>query len=163
MLRPHDLVPTAMRGPGPNAARARAVAAATLLPVLVWVLAVPVAGVDLEVPDGDGTRTIGLGAVVVTAAGVSLAGWVLLEVLERVVRGGWFVWWAISMVVLIGSFAPLGDPDMSTATAVVFALMRLVMAAVLMPTFVSTARRRLVPPAATGERPRVAAGGVSRA
>lgn len=69
-------------------ARATAVAAAILAPTAVWLVAVPLLGVDLQVaqPGGRSPAQITLPLVLVTALAASLAGWGLLALLERLTR-----------------------------------------------------------------------------
>ncbi|HSK25105.1 MAG TPA: DUF6069 family protein [Egicoccus sp.] len=113
--------------------RALAVLAAVLLPVLVWLVAVEVLGIEVSVPDGDGRRSIGLPAVVTTAGIPAVAGWSLLVVLERFSRHAALIWTVVAVAVLLVSFAPLAGAGMPTGTVVTFALMRLTLAGALIP------------------------------
>ena len=116
--------------------RAAVTAVATVAAALVWVLAVPVLGHDLLVP-GRGDRDpmeITLPLVVGTALVASLAGWGLLEVLERVTRRAAAVWRAVAALALLVSFAPpLLTEGIDTGTRVTLAMMHVVVAAVLIP------------------------------
>ena len=71
---------------------------------LVWVAAT-VAGVDLAVRSGSGTREVGLVSVVVTAVVVAVAAAGLLRALERRTTGGRRVWTGIALGVWVVSFA----------------------------------------------------------
>ena len=116
--------------------RAAVTAVATVAAALVWVVAVPVLGHDLLVP-GRGDRDpmeITLPLVVGTALVASLAGWGLLEVLERVTRRAAAVWRAVAALALLVSFAPpLLTEGIDTGTRVTLAMMHVVVAAVLIP------------------------------
>lgn len=119
--------------------RALAVVGATLAALAVWLVAVPVAGVDLAAGFGDGPPDeIGARGVVVTALGAGLAGWALLEVLERVVRRPRTVWVAVALIVLLVSLiGPLAGA-VSTAATVTLVVLHLAVAAVLVPILART-------------------------
>jgi len=91
--------------------RIAGVLAAIALPVLIWVIAVPLLGVDLTVTDErqDPPKVveIGLGAIVFISAAATLLGWGLLAVLERFLRRARLVWTVIAVLVLLVTFAPL--------------------------------------------------------
>ena len=123
--------------------RAAAVALATFLPVATWVIAVPLSGVALDVPlrEAAGTHPIGLPAVLVTALAAALAGWTLLVVLERVTRWAAPIWTVSALAVLAVSFVPLLDAAMPAGTAITFAIMRLVLAGVLIAGLIGPGQR----------------------
>ncbi|GEK22041.1 DUF6069 family protein [Cellulomonas xylanilytica] len=78
--------------------------AATALALAVWVLAVPVAGVDLEA--GTPPQAVEAVAVAVTTLVVTLAAWGVRTVLRRRAP---VAWWVICAVVLVVSLlGPLG-------------------------------------------------------
>jgi cell division protein FtsW (lipid II flippase) len=118
--------------------RALGVVAAVLAPVLIWVVAVPVLGVDLLVSDGRRQSPtqfeVGLGAVVTVALGSALLGWGVLALLERFTRHARTVWTVLATVLLVLSLVPLFGP-MSGATRLTLALMHLAVGAALIPAF----------------------------
>ncbi len=71
---------------------------------LVWVAAT-VAGVDVAVRSGSGTREVGLVSVIVTALVVAGAAAGLLRVLERRTTGGRRLWTGIALAVWVVSLA----------------------------------------------------------
>ncbi|MEH0845411.1 DUF6069 family protein [Micromonospora sp. CPCC 205711] len=83
--------------------RALAVLAATVAALVVWVVAVPLAGVDLVARSGAADRRVGPGAVVVTTVVAGLAGWALLALLERLTGRARVVWTGIAVAVLLVS------------------------------------------------------------
>ena len=116
-----------------QALRAAAVVGAVVAAVLVWIAAVPVAGVHLEVLMGGETEAVTLRAVVVVALGAGLLGWALLAALEWRVRRAVAIWTAIALAVtLLSLLGPLTAAT-STAAAVVLVCLHLVVAAVLIP------------------------------
>jgi len=121
--------------------RATAVAAAVLAPAAVWLAAVPLLGVDLQVdqPSGRPPAQITLPLVLATALAASLAGWGLLALLERLTRRARAIWTATAVVALAVSFAPLLAPGTPTTSRVVLALMHLSVAAILIPSLARSA------------------------
>lgn len=106
------------------------VAAASAL--VVWALAVPVAGVALTVRMGGGTQVVGPMSVIVAGLAAGLAGWGLLAVLERSASRPGRVWTFVAVAVLILSLlGPLGSAVGGAATAVLI-VMHLVVGAVLL-------------------------------
>lgn len=88
------------------ARRAIAVVLAVLAPLAIWILAVPVAGLDLTAaPIGGATAPVGALAVVAGALCAGLSGWALLAVLERRVARPRRTWTVIAAVVLALSLA----------------------------------------------------------
>jgi hypothetical protein len=80
---------------------------------LVWVGAT-VAGVDVAVRSGSGTREVGLVSVLVTALVVTVAAAGLLRVLERRTAGALRVWTGIAASVWVVSLAgPAGASSWS--------------------------------------------------
>ncbi len=124
-----------------RSARAVAVAAAAVLSLLVWVVSVTLLGYELMVPSDDGLSEVRLRAVIVTSLAAPLAGWAAIEVLERVTRHATIVWLIGAVVVLTVSFAPLLEDVMPSTTAVVFTIMRFVIAAVLIPAIMLSTRQ----------------------
>lgn len=116
--------------------RATAVLAAVLTPVAIWLAAVPLLGNVLQVAQSGGRAPIeiGVSSVIVIAAAVSLAGWGVLAVLERLTRRARTIWTATAAVVLAASFAPLLSSGTPAATRVVLILMHLTVAGILITT-----------------------------
>lgn len=110
------------------------VLAATLAAALVWVIAVPLLGIDVRVPDSPGSETrvdLELPLVVLTAAIASLAGWGLLALLERFTPRAFVIWAVVAVLVLL-----LTLPYASGFTGqerAVLTIMHVVVAAVLTP------------------------------
>ena len=77
---------------------------ATVLALVIWGLAVPVAGVDLEA--GTPTQTIGAPAVVLTVLVVTLGAWGVRTLLRRRTAVAW--WLTCGIVLLVSLLGPLG-------------------------------------------------------
>lgn len=88
---------------------AGSLAAAVAAGLLVWVIAVPLAGVDLVLAGG---RSVGPGSVVLAALLGGAGGWLLLAMLARARRGR-ERWTVLALAVLLLS---LGTPALSGAT-----------------------------------------------
>lgn len=110
---------------------------ATAAGAVLWLLAVPVAGIDLDVaavPGGPSDdMTVSLASVVVSASAASVLGWILLALLERWTRRGRMIWTWVAAVAAILSIAGPLTMAASVAAGVVLAGMHLVTAAVLIP------------------------------
>jgi hypothetical protein len=116
--------------------------AATAATLAVWLIADPLAGVNLTARTGAGTVPIGPPPVVVVTLLAGLAGWGLLAVLERYTRRPARTWTIIALAVLIMSLAgPLGN-GVGTASKLVLASMHLVAGAVLIPVLARSAGAR---------------------
>jgi len=101
----------------------------------VWVVAVPLAGIELEVQRSAGAavQEIGPASVAATSLLAGLAGWALLAVLERLTQRARTNWTAAALVALIISLAgPLSEGRGTAATAALLS-MHVVEAAVLIP------------------------------
>lgn len=111
------------------------VAAAVVAAVVVWLVAVPAAGVDLVAkPVGGSTTHVTFAAVLGATAVVGLVGLGLLVLLERRSSKGLRIWTIIAAIVLIGSLGnPLGGA--STGAKVVLFVLHLVVGAVLIVGF----------------------------
>jgi hypothetical protein len=131
---PAAFAPAAIRT---GRARLLAVAGAVAAAVVVWLVAVPIFGVDLMGPEGPGATTLKpiiLPAVVVMSLGSSLAGWALLAVLERITSRARTIWTVAAVAVLAVSYsAPLFGAGVPTASRITLAVMHTVVAAVLVP------------------------------
>ncbi|SBT41079.1 DUF6069 family protein [Micromonospora auratinigra] len=113
--------------------RALTVLAATLATLAVWVVAVPLAGVDLVARSGATEQTVAPAAVGVATLLAGLAGWGLLALLERLTVRARPVWTGIALLVLLVSLlGPIGS-GVGTAATVTLVGMHLVAAAVLVP------------------------------
>lgn len=121
-----ELTPAATR----TVARPVAVAAGVAAGLAVWVVAVPVAGIDLAARVGGTVTPIGPIAVAAVALLAGLAGWGLLTLLERRTAHSRRVWTATAAVGLVLSlFGPLGG--VSPAAIITLAGMHLGVGAVL--------------------------------
>jgi NhaP-type Na+/H+ or K+/H+ antiporter len=99
----------------------------------MWVAAVPLAGVDLNVEMDGGTEAVTLREVVVVALGAGLLGWALLALLEWRLRRAVAIWTTVALVVtLLSLLGPL-ILAANTAAAGVLVCMHLVVAGVLIP------------------------------
>jgi hypothetical protein len=122
--------------------RAGAVVGAAVAAVAVWVAAVPIGGVDLQVEMGGETEAVTLRAVVSVALCSGLLGWALLALLEWRVRRAAAIWAAVALVVTLLS---LGGPltlATSAAAGAVLVGLHLVVAAVLIPALRRTSSAR---------------------
>ncbi|SCG71043.1 DUF6069 family protein [Micromonospora inositola] len=127
--------------PARRGARALAVLVATAAALAVWVVAVPLAGVDLAVRSGATEQPVGPGAVAVAALLAGLAAWALLAVLERFSRRARSIWTGVALAVLLASMlAPLGG-GVGAAAKLTLALMHLA-AALVIPGLRRTAAAR---------------------
>ncbi len=86
----------------------------------VWVVSVPVAGVDLTVGSGPSAQTVGPLSVALTAALAGGVGWALLALLGGQLRDGRRTWRIIAGLVLAVSL--LGPVSMGAAGAVLVSL-----------------------------------------
>ena len=114
--------------------RALAVVGAVVAALAVWVVAVPIAGVDLAAQlGGEGPPDeIGARGVTVTALAVGLAAWALLELLERVTRRPRRVWMAVALLVFALSLVgPLAGGVSAGATITLVCLHAAVAAALI--------------------------------
>ncbi|GBP99891.1 hypothetical protein SSP531S_12940 [Streptomyces spongiicola] len=125
--------------------RALAVAGAVLADALIWLVAHSALGIDLRIPDGPGSTTTSellLPAVIIGSAVVSLLGWGLLVLLERLTGRAPVLWTgAASLVLALSLFAPLFGAGLTTGNRITLVLLHLTVGAVLIPAF----RRGSVP------------------
>jgi hypothetical protein len=132
--------PTATRTESPLRTRALAVLATVVVGALIWLVADSVLDIDLRVPDGPGSTTttaLALPAVLIGTAVVSLLGWALLALLERVVAArARAVWTVVAASVLVLSlFAPLFGAGLSGGNRATLVLLHLAVGAILVPAF----------------------------
>ena len=109
--------------------------------VLVWLIAVPVAGVDLvATPLGGATMHVTVVAVLVSSLLVGLAGLGLLTLLERRSANGLRTWTIVAAIVLVLSLgSPMGGETLGAKLSL--AAMHLVVGAVLITGFRAGASR----------------------
>lgn len=122
-----------VRRRGTVRSRALGVVGAALAALVVWLVAVPLLGVELRVAAPTGTQAVGAVAVVTFALGAALLGWALLVVLERFTHRAVTIWTTVALVLLLASLVPPFFSATTTAGGVVLALMHLAVAAVLVP------------------------------
>ncbi|MDF5755596.1 DUF6069 family protein [Spongiactinospora sp. TRM90649] len=103
---------------------------AAVAALLVWVVAVPVLGVDLRAMMGAAPQVIEPGLVIGFALLMGMLGWGLLVVLQRVSTRGTTIWTVIASVFFVLSLAgPLGA--VNGAAIITLACMHVVVAATL--------------------------------
>ncbi len=126
--------------------RVLAVAIAVVAALVVWLIAKPLIGIPLTIPmtDRDQTMEVGWRSVIVISLVASLSAWGLLAVLERLTSHARTAWTMIATAVLLLSFAgPLFAASAASAgTKMSFALMHVVVAAVLIPLLARTTPSR---------------------
>jgi hypothetical protein len=127
---------TAVRG-----RRGLVVTAAVAAAIALWLLADPLAGIDLAVQSGGTAQRVGFGAVIFASLFAGLAAWALLAVLERFLARPRRTWTLVATVVLALSLAgPLtGAADATSGIALV--ALHLVVGAVLIVGLRRSARR----------------------
>jgi hypothetical protein len=122
--------------------RLTGVVAAALAALAVWTIAELAFGLDLQAPafDGSGkTSAISVLDVVVVATFLSLVGWALRALLERLTQHARRVWLTVAPLVLILSLAtPLMGSGVTAANRVVLLLMHLAVGAILIPALART-------------------------
>jgi hypothetical protein len=124
-------------------ARLMAVAAAPLAALAIWTLAELAIGIPLRAPEGFGASgNIGPLDVVIASALLSLAGWGLLALLERVTAHARTVWVVFAVVALVLSLGtPLSGTGVTAANRFALVLMHLAVGGVLIPAMYRTAPR----------------------
>ncbi len=124
-------------------ARLTAVGGGVIGALLIWAIAVPIAGVDLQAPGGPGSTTLEpvyLPAVLISALVASLAGWGLLALAEKFTRKPRAIWTTIVLTLLLFSFgAPILGAGVPTGSRVTLAAMHLAVAAIVIPLLGRTA------------------------
>jgi hypothetical protein len=124
--------------PGRRRARALAVLATIAATLAVWLVAVPLAGVELLAETGGSQQRVTPVAVGVSTLLVGLAGWGLLALLERFTARSRSIWTGVAAAVLLTSLSgPLGA-GVGAAATLTLVMMHLVAAAVLIPLLVRT-------------------------
>lgn len=119
--------------PGRTRHRASTVAAAVLAALMVWLVAVPVAGLDLLVrPGAAAAYQVGIGSVAIVSMLAALLGWGLLSLLERLVPAhACTVWTVVAGVVLVLSLAGPLTGGTTAAVTVTLSLMHVAVGAAL--------------------------------
>ena len=116
-------------------ARALGVVGAVVAAVTVWVVAVPVLGIELTFRFGNtAPQTVVFGAVVGMALVASLAGWGILAALERRMSNAREIWTAVALVVLVASLGLPLAAGTTISSQIALAMMHLAAAGVLIPT-----------------------------
>jgi hypothetical protein len=114
--------------------RALSVGGAVIAAVAVWVLAVPLLGLNLLIRFGNGSpQTIGVASVVGASLIASLAAWGLLAMLERRNGSARTIWTAVAIAVLLLSLSLPLTAGTTASTKAVLAMMHVAAAAVLIP------------------------------
>jgi Family of unknown function (DUF6069) len=139
------LTTTASAVPDIKHARARALCAAggALAAALAWIVEVPLLGIDLNFRYGAGhIQTIAVGQVIGVTVAASLAGWLLLTLLERRTPHARLLWITITLAALAASLAlPLAAATTTSAVAGLI-VMHVTVGAVVIPAMAHTARAR---------------------
>ena len=133
--------------PAARPARLLGLAAAVLAAEAIWIAADLILGIRLHAPAGKGYPEpvdIGPLTVAVASLALSLLGWALLSLLERLTRYARRIWLSVALVGLAVSLSmPLSGTGISLANRAVLVLMHLAVASVVIPVLYRTSRRRL--------------------
>ena len=116
----------------PHGRRALITLAAIAAAVVVYLLFVPIGGVDVKVPEAPGSRVLApleFGAVVGAATIACLAGWAFLTVLERFTPRARTIWTVVALVVFLGTLPYM--PGFRVMDRVMLIVMHSALAAVL--------------------------------
>src|SRR5690625_7670597 len=98
--------------------RAAAVAGAVAAGLAVWVVGVPVLGIELTARTGTGQLVVGPASVAVAGLAAALAGWGLLALLERYATRPRPAWTVTAVALLVRSLAgPLAQGTTVAAVA----------------------------------------------
>ncbi|MFC8850052.1 MULTISPECIES: DUF6069 family protein [unclassified Micromonospora] len=123
--------------------RALVVLAGVVAAALVWVLAVPVFGAEVSVPEQYGSDTkidLTLGAVIFATLFAGLAGWLSLAAAEKILkRRGALIWTVVAALFLLITL-PWRMPGFSTTNILVLVGLHLVVGAVFIPGLPRAAR-----------------------
>ncbi|MBU8861044.1 MULTISPECIES: DUF6069 family protein [unclassified Micromonospora] len=124
-------IPAVAARPNRRRDRLLTVVAAAAVTLLGWVVAVPVAGVELAARTGSAEQRVTPVAVAVSTLLAGLAGWALLALLERLTARARTAWTVVAgLVLLVSLLGPLGGGAGSAAALTLVAL-HLVAGAVL--------------------------------
>jgi hypothetical protein len=112
----------------------------------MWVLAELVFGIRLQAPAGTGyPEPVDIGPLNVALASVllSLVGWALLALLERLTPHAHRIWLVLALVALAASLSmPLSGTGVRSENRAVLVLMHLAVAAVVIPVLYRTSAGR---------------------
>ncbi|MFI2713366.1 DUF6069 family protein [Micromonospora sp. NPDC018662] len=134
-------IPSTTVRPARRRDRLLTVLAATVATLLGWIVAVPLAGVELVARSGDVEQRVTPLAVAVSTLLAGLAGWALLALLERFTGRARAVWTVVAVLVLLLSLlGPLGG-GVGRAATVTLVVLHLLAGAVLVPGLRRTAVR----------------------
>jgi Ca2+/Na+ antiporter len=131
-----------IRDPARFRARGLAWLGSALAAVVVWVIALPLAGADLRATVAGTEQEIVLGAVVGSALIQAGVGWAVLALLERFFARARTIWLVLAAVVLVLAGVNAVVAAENTETAVWLNVMHLAVAAVLVPVLARTSPRR---------------------
>lgn len=101
--------------------RAGTIIASAFAAVVIWIIAVPVGGLDLVVRSGWSTQSVGLVSVAIVAVLAGAAAWATLAILERMVRSARLIWTIVGWLVLVLSL--LGPLSLAVGTGTVWVLL----------------------------------------
>jgi lysylphosphatidylglycerol synthetase-like protein (DUF2156 family) len=110
--------------------------------VVVWVIAVPIAGADLRTSVAGTEQEVIAVAVVMSALVQGGVGWAVLALLERFLGRARTIWLVVAAVVLVLAGVNAVVAGENTATAVWLNVMHVAVAAVLVPVLARTSPRR---------------------
>ena len=131
---------------GRRKARLMVVGAAVLAALAIWLVAELAFGIHLQAPafDNSGQASdVSALDVAVVAALLSLAGWGLLALLERLTARARRVWLIVAPLALVLSLGtPLSGTGVTSANRIVLLLMHLAVGAVLIPALYRTSPRK---------------------
>lgn len=134
--------PRSATGGRPRAGgRVLAAGTAAAAALVGWVVAGPIAGVDLAVRIGSAATApqhIGLASVLVVSLLAAMAAWGMLAVLERRTKHGRRIWTVLALVLLVFSLSGPLTGGITVAAKVALALLHLTVAAVLIPMLLRT-------------------------
>ena len=125
--------------------RLGAVAGAAAGAVVLWAVAQLGLGVRVQAPASSGFSAMELGPALVagTAAVLSLIGWGVLALLERLTDRAATIWLVLAPIILLLSLSmPLSGSGVSAVDRAALVLIHVAVAAVLIPAFYVTAPRR---------------------
>lgn len=135
----------------PDAARRRrlrlvGVGASVTSSFVIWVVAVPVLGVELRAPNGPGStelEPVSVVAVVLMSLLAPLAGWALLAGLEKLTTKAQTIWTTIAVAVLVISYGgPLLGAGVPSDSRITLALMHTAVGLATILTFTRSASAR---------------------
>lgn len=113
--------------------RAALVLTAGLAAVLAWVVAVPIAGLQLDVVTGGHPQTVSMGACIFGGIVGGLMGWGTLALLERFTGSPRRIWTIVALVALALSLTSPVTAATSPSTAVTLVLLHLLVGAIIIP------------------------------